>query len=183
MGVECRVHHLDGGTPDLRLHGCRAGERGFVAVQGTGPDGVDIVDIYAVPPALPGVVIAESAGLVGAGGHPRIAVTGGDDRLPFPSDAVGEYDDLGLSVTPLEPRQTAVPVDARDVVAVGTVQSRHEPAPYWGVDSARPILRWVQVRGDGDYLYEADDSGYLEPLDLSLLSASIDGVVADVSRW
>jgi hypothetical protein len=124
-----------------------------------------------------------SVGLVGAGGHHRIAVTAGGEHLPEPAGGVDEYHDLGLSITQLEPRQPAVPVDARNVVAIGTVQSRHEPAPYRGVDSARPILRWVQVRGDGDYLYEADNCGYLEPLDLSLLNTCIDGLVDDVSRW
>ena len=180
--IECRVHPLDGSTPDLRVHGLRAAEAGFAAVQGRDRDGVDVVEIYAVPPALLGAVVAESVGLVGAGGHRRIAVTGGGERLPAPADGVGEYDDLGLSIIQLELSQQAVPVDVRDVVAIGTVQSRHEPTPYWGVDSARPILRWVQVRGDGDYLYEADDSGHLEPLDLSLLNACIDGLIADVTR-
>ena len=181
--IECRVYPLDGSAPDLRLHALRTAEEGFAAVQHRDDDGVDIVEIYAVPPALLGAVIAEPVGLVGAGGHPRIAVTGGGERLPEPAESVDEYDDLGLSITHLEPRQSAVSVDARDVVAIGTVQARHEPAPSWGVDSARPILRWAQVRGDGDYLYEADDSGYLEPLNLSLLNACIDGLIADVTRW
>ncbi|VEG58187.1 Uncharacterised protein [Mycolicibacterium aurum] len=181
--IECHVHHLDGSTPDLRLHGLRAAEAGFAAVQERDRDGVDVVEIYTVPPALLGAVVAESVGLVGAGGHPRIAVTGGGDHLPEPRGGADAYDDLGLSITQLEPRQPAVPVDVRDIVATGTVQSRHEPALYWGTDSARPILRWVQVRADGDYLYEADDSGYLEPLDVPMLNACIEGLVADVSRW
>ena len=181
--IECRVHRFDEDTTDRRLHGMWAGESGFVAVQSADSDGVDIVDIYAVSPTMVGPAIAEAVGLVGAGAHLRIAVTGGGDHLPESPDVVDEYDDLGLTVTHFQPTETAVTVDSRDVVATGTVQSRHEPARHWGADPARPMLQWVQVRGDGDYLYEANDSGYLEPLDLSLLSACIEELIADVTRW
>jgi hypothetical protein len=168
--------------PGLRLHGVRAGESGFVAVQSR-REGVDIVDIYAVPPSMLGAVIAESFGLVGAGAHPRIAVTAGDDRLPDPPEAVDEYDDLGLSITHVGPREAAVVVDGRDVAAIGTVQSRNGPASHWGTDPGLPILRWVEMHGDGDYLYEADGDGYLEPLTTPMLIACIEGLIADVTRW
>ncbi|KWX65985.1 hypothetical protein [Mycobacterium sp. NAZ190054] len=167
--VECRVQYFDEDLPDLRLHATRAGDCGFVALQGRDPDGVDVVDIHAVSPDSLGVVIAEMAGLVGAGAYPRIAVTGGGDRIPKPPEALDEYDDRGLTITPAGPGEPAVSVvDGRDVAATGTVQARHR-----GSDPEGEILQWVQVRGDGDYLYEAGETGCAEPLDAEMLSAFV----------
>jgi hypothetical protein len=145
-------------------------------------EGVDIVDIYEVSPETLGALIAESVGLVGAGAHPRLAVTGGGDRLPHPPE-IEDYDDLGLSITHMGPRDEAVLVAGRDVVATGTVQARHRPAGHWGTDPTRPLLQWVRVGADGDYVYEADGAGYLEPLDVSMLTACVEGLIADVTGW
>jgi hypothetical protein len=178
--VECRVSYRDEGTPDLRLHAVRAGESGFVAVQSSDRDGVDIVDIYAVSPGVVGEVIAESVGLRGAGGHMRIALGGNGNRLPAPPEMLDEYDDFGFPIPHAGPREPAVrTVDEHDVVATGTVQSRHDPAGHWGVDAERRVLQWVQINDDGDYLYEPDDSGYAEPLDAETLRACIEGLIAD----
>lgn len=178
--VECRVHYLDEGTADRRLHGSRAGEFGFVAIQARDRDGVDIVDIYGVPPAMLGAAVAETAGLVGAGAHPRIAVTADHDRLPDPPEVRDEYDDLGFLIPRAGQAEPTVPiVDGRDVAATGTVQSRCSPARHWGTDPDRRLLQWIHVSGDGDYLYEHDDAGYAEPLDAEMLSACIDGLIAD----
>ncbi|WNG87134.1 hypothetical protein C6A87_025705 [Mycobacterium sp. ITM-2016-00317] len=176
--VECRVHHFDEDAPDLRLHGLRSDGDGFVAMQRRDRDGVDIVDVYAVPPDSLGRVVTDAAGLVGAGSRPRIAVTGGGDRLPAPPEMLDRYDDLGLTITPAASRESEVSVvDGRDVVATGTVQSRYDVARHWGIDPDRPLLQWVQVRDDGDYLYEADDTGCAEPLDAETLRAFIDQLI------
>ena len=178
--VECRASFSDEGTPDLRLHGVRVGELGFAAIQRSDRHAADIVDIYAVSPAALGAVVADSAGLVGAGGHVRVAVTGCGDRLPAPPDMLDEYDDFGFPIPHAGPREPAgIIVDGRDVVATGTVQTRYDPARQWGLDAARRVLQWVQVGGDGDYLYEPDDAGYAEPMDAEMLRGCIDGFIAD----
>ncbi|UXA13164.1 ESX secretion-associated protein EspG [Mycobacterium sp. SMC-8] len=175
--VECRVHHVDEDTPDLRLHGLRAGGDGFVAMQRRDRDGVDVVDIYAVSPESLAVVVTGAAGLVGPGTHPRIAVAGMEDRLPEPPETLDRYDDLGLTMTPAAEEPEVCVVEGRDVVATGTVQVRHDVARQWGVDPDSPLLQWVQVRDDGDYLYEPDDTGCAEPLDAELLNACVDQLI------
>lgn len=176
--VECRVHHFDEDAPDLRLHALRSDGDGFVAMQRRDRDGVDVVDVYAVPPESLGRVVTDAVALVGAGTHPRIAVAGMGDRLPEPPETLDRYDDLGLTITPAASQEPAVSVvDGRNVVATGTVQSRYDGARHWGTDPDRPLLQWVQVRDDGDYLYEADDTGCAEPLDAELLSACVDQLI------
>lgn len=178
--VECRVSFSDDDTPDLRLHGLRAGELGFAAVQRNDRHVVDIVDIYAVSPGVLAEVIADSVGLVGSGSRVRIAVARSGDRLPAPPEMVNEYDDFGFPIPLTVPQDPVVQtVDGHDVVATGTVQSRHDPARYWGVDPERRLLQWVQVGDDGDYLYAPDDTGCAEPLDAETLRACIDGLIAD----
>lgn len=169
--VGCRVVSLsDRDTPDLRFNGLLAGDSGFVAVQRSDPDGVDAVDVYAVSPGAVGAVIADSVGLAGAGSHLRISVVGLDDRLPGPPpEAVDEYDDFGFQIPHAESDGPPVHmVDARDVAAIGTVQSLSGSTRYW-----------VTVDGDGDYLYAPDDAGYAEPLDAETLRACLDGTVSE----
>jgi hypothetical protein len=178
VGVECRVS-FRADTPDLRLHALRSGESGFVAVQRSDRDAVDVIDIYAVSPAALGAVVADSIGLVGAGAHARIAVAGHGDLLPASPEALEEYDDFGFPIPHDGPREPAVhTVDERDVVATGTVQSRYDPARRWGVEPERRALRWIQV-GDGDYLYAPGDAGYAEPVDAETLRDGIDDFVAN----
>lgn len=178
--VECRVNFSYEDIPDLRLHGLRAGEVGFVAVQRRDRDALDVVDIYAVRPEFLGAVLADSVGLVGAGAHARIAVAGSGDRLPDLPEMVDEYDDFGFPIPDAAPRGPAVrTLDKSDVVATGTVQSRYAPAQHWGVDAERQILQWVQVGDDGDYMYVPDDAGYAEPLDVAMLRTCIDELIVD----
>jgi len=153
--VECRVHTFAARMPEVRLHALRAGESGFVAVQTRDQDGHDVVDIYSVAPDALAAAVAESVGLVGAGAHPRIAVAGGGNRLPKMPDTAEEYGDLGFPVRRAESDELPARVfDVSEVVATGTVQPRHKPARQWGTDPQSRILQWVQVRGDGDYIYE-----------------------------
>ncbi|MDY6998088.1 MAG: hypothetical protein SW019_15920 [Actinomycetota bacterium] len=176
--VECRVHCSVGDRPDRRLHGVLADGSGFLAVQGS-DEGVDIVDVYAVPPPELAAVVADTVGLVGAGAHQRIAVTGHTDQVPEAVDARDEADDLSFLVDHTVHPEPVPVVDDRDVVATGTVQTRTEPARQWGVDPDRRILHWVQVRGDGDYIYEPDDADHAEPLDAGMLRSWIEGFIAD----
>ena len=176
--VECRVHPFDAHTPELRLHALRAGECGFVAVQTRDQDGVDVVDIYSVAPDALAAAVAESVGLVGAGAHPRIAVAGGGNHLPKMPDALEQYDDLGFPVRRAEPDEPPARVfDVSEVVVTGTVQTRCGPARQWGADPQSRSLQWVQVSGDGDYIYEFD--GHAEPLSEEMLRRFIEGFIAD----
>lgn len=121
--LACRVSFTDADTPDVRVHALRTGESGYVAVQRIAADGIDMVDIVEVAPHALGLAVAESVGLVGAGGRIRIAVTGGG-RLPAPPETVEEYDDFGFLIPSAEPRDTALQlIDGRELVAVGVVQS------------------------------------------------------------
>lgn len=166
--VGCRVSFSAEGTPDLRMNGLLARESGFVAVQHTDPDGADIVDIYRASPGSLAAAIADSVGLVSAGAHARIAVAGMGDRLPAPTESAEMYDDLGFPIPHAEPEGPPVRVvDGSDVAAIGTLQSLSGSTRYW-----------VQVDGDGDYLYAPDDAGYAEPLDAETLRACIDGLIA-----
>ncbi|CAA0082550.1 Uncharacterised protein [Mycolicibacterium vanbaalenii] len=176
--VECRVTHSDADTPDVRLHALRGGESGFVARQTRDQDGVDVVDIYSVAPDALATAIAESVGLVGAGAHPRIVVAAGESRLPTMPETAEEYDDLGFPVQRADPDESpARMIDGSEVVATGTVQTRHEPARRWGTDPQRRMLQWVQISGDGDYIYEFD--GHAEPLSRDMLRGFIEGFIAD----
>ncbi len=167
--VECRVRCSGGDTPDLRMHGLRSGGSAFVAVQ-RGDRGVDVVDLYAVSPEMMGPAIVESVGLVGAGAHPRIKVaTSGE-----PSPDASHESDLDFLAPP--PSDVTVPrVDFRDVLATGTVQVRG--------GSAVSVLQWVQIRDDGDYVFDSGDAENAEPVDVETLTAYLNGMIADVTRW
>lgn len=167
--VECRVRYSVEDTPDLRLHGLRSGESAFVAVQGS-DCGVDLVDIYSVSPEMMGPAIVESVGLVGAGAHPRINVaTSGE-----PSPAASPESDLDF-LAPPPSDATAARRGVRDVVATGTLQVRSNPA--------LSILRWVQIRDDGDYVFDSGDAENAEPVDVETLTTYLNGMIADVTRW
>ena len=165
--VQCRVSFSDAGTADIRIHALRVGGSGFFAVQRRDGDGVDVVDIRRVAPYALGSVIAEAAGLVGAGCRVRVAVSGGGDLLPAPPAAVDEYDDFGFLVPSAEPRDAALSVvDTRVVVAIGTLST-----------SNTHVLQWIRIAEDGDYLYAPDGVGYAEPLDVGLLRTCIEDLV------
>ncbi|OAN42498.1 ESX secretion-associated protein EspG [Mycolicibacterium iranicum] len=167
--LECRVRLSVEDTPDRRMHGLRSGESAFVAVQGH-DRGVDVVDIYAVSPEMMGPAIVESVGLVGAGAHPRIAVTATGESRP---DASLESD-LDFLAPP--PSDATVPrVGVRDVVATGTMQVRSGPA--------LSILQWVQIRDDGDYVFDSGDAENAEPVDVETMTAYLNGMITDVIRW
>ncbi|MDA2889842.1 ESX secretion-associated protein EspG [Mycolicibacterium sp. BiH015] len=167
--VECRVRLSVEDTPDLRLHGLRSGEHAFVAVQGS-DRGVDVVDIYTVSPEMMGPAIVESIGLVGAGAHPRIAVTASGE----PSRDATPESDLDF-LAPPPPDVTVPRASVRDVVSTGTMQVRSNPA--------LSILRWVQIRDDGDYVFDSGDAENAEPVDVETLTAYVNGMIADVTRW
>ncbi|GAA2552832.1 hypothetical protein [Mycolicibacterium diernhoferi] len=176
--VACRVSFSDEGGPDFRLHGLRAGESSFVAVQRRDDEGVDVVDIHRVTSYALAGVIAESVGLVGPGRHVRVAVSGGGDRLPPAPAAVDEYDDFGFLIPSAEPGDAALSVvDARDVAAIGTVRTWQDRHRHWGDDANSHVLQWIRVAEDGDYLYAPGGVGYAEPLDVELLRTCVEELI------
>jgi hypothetical protein len=176
--VECRVDFSDADTLDLRLHGLQSGASGFVAAQRRDGDGVDVIDIHTVAPYALGAVIAKSVGLVGAGNRLRIAVTGRGSALPAAPESIDQYDDFGFLIPSAEPRDAALRVvDGRDVAAIGTIRTWQNPDRPGGRDANRQMLQWVQVDGDGDYLYAAGGVGYAEPLNVELLRSCLDELI------
>lgn len=167
--VECRVRLSAEDTPDLRMHGLRSGESALVAVQGS-DRGVDVVDLYAVSPEMMGPAIVESVGLVGAGAHPHIKVATSGEPSP---DASHESDLDFLASPPSD--ATVLRVGVRDVVATGMMQVRSGPE--------LSILQWVQIRDDGDYVFDSGDAENAEPVDVETLTAYLNGMIADVTRW
>lgn len=74
------------------------------------------------------------------------------------------------------PSDVTVPrVGVRDVVATGTMQVRSGPE--------LSILQWVQIRDDGDYVFDSGDAENAEPVDFETLTAYLNGMIADVTRW
>ncbi len=176
--VQCRVSFSDAGDPELRVHGVRAGASGYVAAQRRDRDGVDVVDIHAVSPYALSEAVVQSAGLVGAGGRIRVAAAGRED-LPAPPAAAAEYDDFGFLIPGAEPRDAALEVvDGHKVVAIGTVRTWKDADRHWGGEATRHVLQWIQIDGDGDYLYAPGGAGYAEPLDAQLLGTCIDELIA-----
>lgn len=176
--VECRVRFSDVATPDIRVHGVRAAESGFVAVQRLDGDGVDVVDIHRVSPHALGAVFADAVGLAGAGSRLRIAVTGRGNELPAAPESIEQYDDFGFLIPSAEPRDTALDVvDGADVVAVATLQTWQNPDRHRGGDANSHVLQWIQVDDDGDYLYAPGGVGYAEPMDVELLRTGIEELI------
>jgi hypothetical protein len=166
--VQCRLTYRPADTVDRRVHALYGDEAGFVAVQRRNAEGVDMIDIYAVAPAACGTVVADTAGLIGAGSHWRIAVADSAHGLPSASDALDEYDDLGFLMPRAEPRgPAAVVLGGSDVVATGTVRAGDR------------FVQWVQIDGDGDYVFDPAETGYAEPLDTETLRGCVDALISD----
>lgn len=170
VAIECSVHFFRDGGADLRVHGMRAGESSFVAVQTREADGIDVVDIHGMPPVALAAAVVDVIGLVGAGARPRIAVPGDGDQLPGATELRDEYDDLGFLIPRAEIRDPVPVVDVADIVATGKVRVQGRS------------LQWVQIVDDGDYLYESGGTGYAEPMDAATLVSCLDGLIAEAAQ-
>ncbi|OBI82500.1 ESX secretion-associated protein EspG [Mycobacterium asiaticum] len=158
--VECRVLYRDDDIPDTRLSACRSTGLGFLAAQ---QPGQNLVDVYELSPPDIAAAIADGMRPSGPGSHPHVVIpkyvnyfresaaeSGGFDDL----DDEDDYDVIVRADRPA--LEQAATVRDADVLALATVQSRCEPARAWGVDWAKDFLVWVQLDGDGDYIYDAD---------------------------
>nr|WP_238543127.1 ESX secretion-associated protein EspG [Mycolicibacterium hassiacum] len=156
--ISCRVSYPDNATADLRLHGLRTDEAGFIAVQRSDPETVDAVDIFLVDPDDLEAVVLEYAGLVGPGSHQRVAVSA--NSLGLPAVETDElYDEFGFPVYDTGEAPPAI-VSPDDIVTVGVIRARS--------DLRSSEYRWIQVRDDGAYLYP-ERSDHAEPIDSATL--------------
>lgn len=180
--VACRVHHSRADAADRRILAYRAGETGYLATQ---RNDKGVVDVSALSALDLGAAIASSVGLAQPGTWPRIIIPGYVEM--FGHRVATEYDDCGDAVYSASvavhrsPRSAHEVVDDDRVTAVATIQSRWQPPRRWGVDWTKNFITFIQVDGDGDYIY-APDFSHAVPLDEQLLSGRIDElIVEDVS--
>lgn len=182
ISAECRVSYPSDEVPDIRLHAFRAGESGFIAAQRPDADVIDVVEISTVSPYDLGAVIAGSVALTKPGSRSQITVPGNTGYFAAPVDTFDpddEDDEYGFTVRDtVRATPTATTVADGDVTATATVQSRCDPAREWGVDAAKKVLTWMQVKDDGDYI-STPDSGYAVPMTEEMLRTRIDQLIAE----
>lgn len=175
--VTCRVHHAEAGTEDRRILGYRHGELGYLASQ---HGDRDVVEVSTLPAAELGAAIAESVDLSQPGRLSRIVVPGYVGyfaELPEVDDEDEQFFSVRRPVSRRGPTGLQVVADD-DVAAVTTIQSRWQPARAWGVDWTRPVIAYLQIGGDGDYLY-TPDFAYAVPMTEQSLCDRIDRLIAD----
>lgn len=184
--VECRVLYRDDDIPDARLSACRSGGSAFLAAQRPGQN---LVDVYELSPPDLAAAIADGIRPSGPGSYPQIVIPkyinyfreSAADFADF-DDFDGE-DDYEVTIRADRPAvERAATVRDADVVALATIQSHCEPARAWGVDWAKDFLVWVQLDGDGDYIYAAEFQ-HAVPATHETLRNRIDGLIeADLAE-
>lgn len=177
--VDCRVHYASPDTGHIRILAYRVGERGFFASQR--PD-EDVIDVWQLSPYELGSAIAHSAGLTRPGSHARIVAPGYVGYFTDSNEEAERNTDGGYRVTATlrhsAARPTTVTVPNAEVTALATVQSHWRPARSWGVDQGKKYAAWVQIRGDGEYLY-TPAFGHAEPVTEDGLRKQINRLIAD----
>ena len=178
--VDSRVMYRPNDIPDTRVLAFRADQLGFCASQRSDED---VIDVYQLSPYELGAAVANLMTLTGPGRHPRISIPKymGYFRRATAALNNDDDDDYEFSVLDAVPRNTAsaaTNVPNAHVAAMGTVQSHCEPAHSWGVDWDKNLVAWVQVRDDGDYIYEPDFS-HAMPMTEQKLVNRIDQLIAE----
>lgn len=172
--VSCHVQQMRADVESVRALAVRSGQQGFLAVQ---RNDVDVIDIHSVSPYDLGAAIAEAAGLQKPGRHRRIVVPELNRNGAEPADG----NDSSVVIRQSAAQTTDVSVPLSTVEAYATVQSRWEPARRWGPDRSKPMLIWLRVGGDGDYVY-TDEGPHAIPLSWDSLQERIDRLIsADIS--
>lgn len=166
--VESHVQYIPADTPSVRMIAYRCGLSGFVARQL--PD-ADAIEVHAISPHELSAAVASAAGLTGPGRHPRVVVP---EYAPMPTAG----DDLDAVVV----RRAAgslgdSTIPASRVTAYATVQTHWRPTRNWGPDRGRPMVVWIRVEDDGEYLYAPDES-HAVPMTESALCERIDRHIA-----
>jgi hypothetical protein len=176
--VECRVLYRSAAIPDIRICAFRADQVGFCGSQRADQD---VVDVDQLGPYELGSAITNALALNGPGGHPRISVPKYVNYFTNSTVESHDEDDYELSVSDHARQQvgpSAAIVPDAQVAAIGTVQSRCEPARSWGMDWQRNLVVWVQVSDDGDYVYQPDFD-HAVPMTKQKLMGRIDQLIAE----
>jgi hypothetical protein len=177
--VACRVHHSSADRHGRRILAYRAGEAGYLACQRSNSDIVDVSRLSALDL---GAAIAGAVGLTEPGTQPSLVIPGYVGY--FGHRAATEYDDSDDEVWPVlvaahrPPQPVHSVVADENVTAITTIQSRWQPPRHWGVDWTKNVIVYLQIDGDGDYVYRPDFS-HAVPLTEHLLSERIDGLIAE----
>lgn len=169
LRVECVID--TGGEPRRRLLAHRRGESGYLAIQQ--PD-EDVVDVYSVSPSHLGAAIAGSANLIGPGEHVRITIPDIGGAPPPRGEDTGR---VSVHIQPNTAPGTVV-LFRTDITTFARVQSRWRLARDWGFDRQKKAVVWVQIDGDGDYVY-APGYRYLTPVTARDLALRIDQLIAE----
>lgn len=169
--VECRVQHFGDAARVARILAHRSGQAGFLAVQQSNHD---VVDVFTVSPYDLGGAIAGTVELTKPGIHSQIVIP---EYIP---------QSLRDEPRPVGGRRTKgsspVEVSSRKVAVYATVQSHWQSARNWGLDPAKDTAVWVRITDDGDYLY-TPDYRYATPLTRPGLSERVDRLIAgDIAR-
>ncbi|MGE0219991.1 ESX secretion-associated protein EspG [Mycolicibacterium sp.] len=166
--VEAHVQYLPADTPSVRLIAWRTGMFGFFAEQL--PDS-DAIEIHTVSPYDLGEAVCDHLPLDQAGRHPRIVVP------EYAPRAVADFDFDDFGIRDRSGASPDITIDERDVVAYATVQSHWRPTRRWGPDFGKSGAVWLQVEGDGEYLYTPDFS-HARPMTRASLRERIDQLIA-----
>lgn len=161
--VTCRVGHSDRRMPPTRIVACRTGDNGYLGIQH--PD-EPVVYTYTLGAYDLAPAIADRVGFTTPGTQPRIVVPGyrghipGSSR-PLPRTTIPDNDAETYYYEPVpragvEITRPPASVADTDVTATGVIQSRHQPSDDWGIDWTAPLVTWVQIADDGDYLYDTE---------------------------
>jgi hypothetical protein len=166
--VECHVQHIPADTASIRMIAYRVDMSGYLAEQRAD---ADAVDVFTIAPQEMGAVIGNRLGLTGPGKHQRVVVpeyAATARPLAMPGTVV---------VRERPDSYDATTIAASEVTAYSTVQSHWRPTRRWGPDRGRPMVVWIRVADDGEYLY-APDGSHAVPMTEAALRERIDGHVA-----
>jgi hypothetical protein len=145
--IEAHVQYIPAETPSVRVVAHRIGEKGYFARQL--PDR-DVVEIFSLSPYDLGAAVAEAMACERPGKLPAIVVP----EYAAPQRLASEDD--SVSVRARNTNHDVPRISRSEVAAFATVQTHWRPTRKWGLDSGKSFVLWVRIKGDGDYVYNAD---------------------------
>lgn len=170
LRVECVIDTND--QPRRRLLAHRRGSAGYLAIQQTDED---IVDVYSLAPNQLGAAIAASADLTDPGEHATIVIPEMAGKQPARNENTGQ---VSVHIQPTTATGGTVAVSSTEITTFARVQSRRRPARDWGFDRDKKAVVWVRIDEDGDYVY-APGYKYLTPVTTRDLAQRIDQLITE----
>lgn len=170
--VEAHVQFIPPDAPNVRVVAHRFAEFGYLATQL--PD-TDEIEVYSLSQYDLGSAVAGRMQLGRPGKHPAIVIP---EYRPASTESAPALDRI---LAPLPVVEGGVRVPRTDVRAFATVQTRLRPTRKWGLDPSRPVVLWVRIDDDGDYLYSPDFTA-ANPVTRQKLTDRIDRLIADDVR-